>query len=138
MSFAIEKKMVDGVAVVGFHGRLTAGEAVEAFRSSMDQVLASGNVRIALDLSQTDYIDSSGLGTMVMAHSRVLKAGGRMTIFGMSSRHLELMIITKLTTVFEMYDDEIGAVNACIPGREVKRFDLLEFVEQQRRERDGE
>lgn len=134
MAFEIKDRTVDGVRIVEFHGRLVAGGAVEAFRAMMDSLLAEGVQYAVLDLRETDYIDSSALGCLVMTHTRFQKAGGKITLFGLSSRQLELLIITKLTTVFQLFEDELDAVNACIPGREPRKFDLLEFIQRTRRQ----
>ena len=83
---------------------------------------------------ETSYIDSSGLGFLVMAHSRAMQAGGKMPIFGLNRRSLELMILTKLTTVFELYETEGDAVNSCFAGRKVQHFDILDFVQRHRGE----
>lgn len=138
MAFEIKQRTVDGIPVVEFHGRLVAGPAIEAFRGALDELLAAGFTYAVLDLTATDYIDSSALGCLVMAHTRFQKAGGKITIFGLSSQQMELLVITKLTTVFALYEDEIDAVNACIPGREQRKFDLLEFVNRMRRQEGGE
>jgi len=137
MAFEIKKRSVDGVPVVEFHGRLVAGPAIEAFRSALDELISTGRNNAVLDLTETGYIDSSALGCLVMAHTRFQKAGGKVTLFGLSSQQLELLVITKLTTVFALYEDELDAVNACIPGREQRKFDLLEFVNRMRRQEGG-
>jgi anti-sigma B factor antagonist len=138
MAFEIKQRSVDGVPVVECHGRLVAGPAIEAFRATLDDLIASGQTHAVLDLTETDYIDSSALGCLVMAHTRFQKAGGKITLFGLSSQQMELLVITKLTTVFALYEDEIDAVNACIPGREPRKFDLLEFVNRTRRREGAE
>lgn len=138
MAFEIKERIVDGVSIVEFDGRLVAGDAVEAFRAKMESLLASGIRHAVLDLSETSYIDSSALGCLVMTHTSFQKAGGKVTLFGLSSNQLELLIITKLTTVFQLYEDELDAVNACIPGREPRKFDLLEFIQRSRRQEGGQ
>ncbi|HNY39189.1 MAG TPA: STAS domain-containing protein [Bryobacteraceae bacterium] len=138
MAFEIKKRSVDGVPVVEFHGRLVAGPAIEAFRAALDELISGGENHAVLDLTETDYIDSSALGCLVMAHTRFQKAGGKITLFGLSSQQMELLVITKLTTVFALFEDEIDAVNACIPGREPRKFDLLEFVNRMRRQEGGQ
>jgi anti-sigma B factor antagonist len=138
MAFEIRDRTVDGVRIVEFDGRLVAGDAVEAFRAKLDGLLASGVRYAVLDLRETSYIDSSALGCLVMTHTNFKKAGGKVTLYGLSSNQLELLIITKLTTVFQLYEDEIDAVNACIPGREPRKFDLLEFIQRTRRQEGGQ
>jgi anti-sigma B factor antagonist len=136
MAFEIKQRMVDGVTVLGFHGRLVAGEPVEAFRAAVDRLAGAGTKYLVLDLTHTTYIDSTALGCLVMTHTRFQKAEGKVTLFGLSAQQMELLVITKLTTVFALHADEIDAVNACIPGRKPRKFDLLEFV-QRTREKEG-
>jgi anti-sigma B factor antagonist len=61
-----------------------------------------------------------------------MKAKGKLPIFGLNRRGLELLILTKLSTVFELYEDETSAVNSCFPDRTAKRFDILQFVQSKR------
>lgn len=136
MSLEIDQHQRDGVVILGLHGRLILGDEVEQFRGAMEKLLASGQTRVAVDLRDVDYIDSSGLGCLVMQHTQIGNAGGMMVLFGLRERQMELMVITKLATVFRMADSEMGAVNASFPDRDVKPFDILSFVESQKN--DGE
>ena len=77
-----------------------------------------------------DYIDSSGLGLLVSAHSTLNKAGGGLALMHLSKRSAELLIFTKLATVFQIFDDEKAAVDSFFPHREVRRFDILDFVKK--------
>ena len=76
MSLEIEERGRDGVVMLGLNGRLVLGDELETFRGAMDRLLASGQTRVALDMRGVDYIDSSGLGCLVMQHTRAGKAGG--------------------------------------------------------------
>ncbi len=131
MSFSITEREVDGVVILSLNGRFVIGEAIEQFRARFDELLKAGRTRIALDLSGTDYIDSSGMGYFVVAHTQSEKAGGALTMFNLTQRSIDLMLLTKLSTVFNIYDNEIDAVNATFPERRVKKFDILDFVQRQ-------
>ncbi|MBI5280883.1 MAG: STAS domain-containing protein [Candidatus Solibacter usitatus] len=135
MSFGIERREKDGVVILAPNGRLTLGEALETFRAAMERLLSEGATRVVLDFRQVDYIDSSGLGCLVVSHTRMAKAGGAMPLYGLNRRALELMVVTKLSTVFRIAENEMDAVNMCYPERETKAFDILSFVEQQRKSR---
>lgn len=111
---------------------MVIGEAVEKMRIEVEALLASGLARVAVDCSGLEYIDSSALGCLVMAHSRCEQAGGVMVLFALNQRNVELLIITKLATVFRITDAEQDAVNLCYPGRAVSSFDILNFVTDQR------
>lgn len=134
MAFELLRRERDGVPIVELHGRLMMGEPVEAFRSMLEQLEAEGHTSGVLDMRDVDYIDSTGLGSLVYTHTRAQKAGGKIAMFGLSARQLELMVLTKLSVVFPLFEHEIDAVNACIPGRESRKFDILEFIEKQRSE----
>jgi anti-sigma B factor antagonist len=72
---------------------------------------------------------------LIVGHSAMREAGGSMKLLHLSKRHLELMVISKLTTVFEIFDDEQQAINSFYSDREIRRFDILEFVKSQEGEK---
>jgi anti-sigma B factor antagonist len=142
MSFTIERRERDGVPILALNGRLVAGGPVEQLReellATLDLCLASDLRALVLDCRETSYIDSSGLGLLVLAHSRAAKMDGKLPVFGLNRRGLELLILTKLSTVFQLYEDETSAVNSCFPDRTAKRFDILQFVQSKRTEDAGQ
>lgn len=131
MALEIRQREVESVLILDLKGRLVAGPDVTDLRSTIGSVVARGSLKVIINLQQVDYIDSTGLGTLVIAHSTLEKAGGAMKLLHLSKRSAELLILTKLSTVFEMFDDEQAAINSFFPGREVRRFDILEFVKSQ-------
>ena len=137
MPYPIQRRERDGVVILAPQGKLVLGEPNEALRAAFKELTDAGQFRIVLDLSDVPYIDSSGLGCLVMAHTRVENAGGALPIFGLQQRHMELLVITKLSTVFRLADNELDAVNLCFPDREAHTFDVLSFVEEQRRRSKG-
>jgi anti-sigma B factor antagonist len=132
MAYGIEQRLNDGVVILAPRGRLVLGEPVQAFRQRLEELFAESCARIALDLTNVDYIDSSALGCLVFAHTRMQKAGGVISIFGLNQRHMELLVITKLYAVFRIAETEPDAINFCYPDRSSHPFDILAFVEQQR------
>jgi anti-sigma B factor antagonist len=82
-------------------------------------------------MKEVDYIDSTGLGGLVISFTTLKKGGGALKLLNLSRRNIELLILTKLSTVFEIYDDEQDAVNSFFPNRKIKKFDILNFVRQQ-------
>ena len=92
--------------------------------------------RVVLNLSGVDYIDSSGLGMLVNCFTTLERNGGGMRILSPSERDMELMVLTKLATVFEVFNEEQQAVNSFFPDREIKKFDILSFVQEQRKAKD--
>lgn len=130
MAMEIGQSEKEGIVILEPKGRLTVGEASE-LRDRVRSLMESGKKNFILDLAQVDYIDSTGLGTMVICFTSVQKAGGKLKLLRLSRRNIELLVLTKLTTVFEIFNDEQDAVNSFFPNREIKRFDILEFVQRQ-------
>lgn len=128
MALAVQQREVEGIVILDLDGRLVVGPEATDLRRKMTQLIDQDRTKTILNLKKVDYIDSTGLGTLVIGHSINEKAGGAMKLLNVSKRGAQLMILTKLTTVFEIFDDEQAAINSFFPDREVKRFDILDFV----------
>ena len=124
----------EGITILDLDGRLIVGEAVGKLREKIVSLSNAGVKNVILNLAGVDYIDSTGLGSLVICFTTLQKAGGVMKILNLSKRNVELLVLTKLTTVFELYNDEQDAVNSFFPNREIKTFDILSFVQQQKDE----
>jgi anti-sigma B factor antagonist len=131
MSLAIGQRTKEGIVILDLKGRLVVGEPVASLRERIRQLAESGSVSVILNLEQVDYIDSTGLGSMVICYTTLQKAGGALKILNLSRRNIELLVLTKLSTVFEVFNDEQDAVNSFFPNREIRKFDILSFVQQQ-------
>jgi anti-sigma B factor antagonist len=94
----------------------------------------AGSRNVALDLAEVDYIDSTGLGALVICATALRKNGGNMKLVNLNRRNIELLVMTKLATVFEIFADEQDAVNSYYPDRTSKTFDILDFVQKMQRE----
>jgi anti-anti-sigma factor len=135
MSLDITEHQREAVTVLVFKGRLTVGES-NRVRDKVTEVMAAGRNNIIFDLGQVDYIDSTGLGGMVICFTSLKKAGGALKLVNPNKRNVELLLLTKLHTIFEVFTEEQDAVNSFFPDREIKRFDILSFV--QSHEKDDE
>jgi anti-sigma B factor antagonist len=131
MALEIAEHQVEGVTVLALKGRITVGE-VTPVREKISRLRAAGHNLIVLDLEQVDYIDSTGLGNLVISYTQVQKASGALKLLHLNKRNVELLALTRLLTVFEVFGEETEAVNSFFPGREIKRFDILSFVQQHR------
>jgi len=129
MSLEITEHVREGVVILTLKGRLTVGESASVHERVI-QVLASGRANLIVDLSAVDYIDSMGLGSLVHCFTSVKKAGGALKLLRLSKRNVELLLLTKLHNVFEVFAEEEDAVNSFFPDRVAKRFDILNFVQQ--------
>ncbi len=107
----IEKRLVDGVTIVSVHGRIMFGEEATALRDSLKQAL-SKNPQMVLNLAGVTYIDSGGLGTLVGVYSSARSAGADIKLTGLGPRLRDVLQVTKLATVFEVYDSEQEALAA--------------------------
>jgi anti-sigma B factor antagonist len=130
MSLEIQEREREGIILLDLKGRIIAGDEVGTFRSAIERLSESGQPKIILNLHAVDYIDSLGLGTMVMCYTRLRKIGGIAKLSQLNRRNLELLLLTKIDTIFEVFDDETEAVNSFFPEREIRRFDILAFVKQ--------
>ena len=129
MALSIARREKEDIQLLDLEGRITAGEEVAAFRNLIDEEIAANHRRVVLNMAGVDYIDSTGLGSLVICFTRLQKAGGTLKLLNLNRRHIELLVLTKLTTVFEVFDDEQDAVNSFFPDRKIKRFDILSFVQ---------
>ncbi|BDC50418.1 hypothetical protein F183_A27340 [Bryobacterales bacterium F-183] len=132
MSLQLVRRDREGVAIFDLIGRLVVGPAATQFRDAVEQSIARGESRIILNLSRIEYVDSTGLGALVLCFTKAKKAGGGLKLVGLQKRDLELLVLTKLTTVFDVYTDEDDAFNSFFPEREIQRFDILAFVKSHR------
>jgi len=132
MSLDIRQRERENVQILDLKGRLTVGEETSTLREKLQKMAADGASKVILNLQEVDYIDSTGLGCLVMCYNTLKKAGGSMKLLHLSKRNVELLVLTKLTTVFEMFSDEQDAVNSFFPGREIKKFDILDFVQSRK------
>lgn len=130
MSLQLKRREREGVIILDLTGRLVAGEEATILREEV-KALATGPVNVIFNLAGVDFIDSTGLGSMVICFTTVRKAGGVIKLLNLSRRNVELLVLTKLETVFEVFNDEQDAVNSFFPDREVKKFDILAFVQSQ-------
>jgi anti-sigma B factor antagonist len=130
MKLEITERQKEGVTILDLTGRLVAGGECETLREIVRRLAGAGVTRIILNLEHVAYIDSTGLGTMVLGYTTMTRAGGGLKLLNLTKREVELLILTKLTTVFEIFNDEQSAVNSFFPGREIKRFDILSFIQE--------
>ena len=131
MALEIQEREREGIIILDLKGRLIVGEPVSSLREKVRELIDDGKLNIILDLENVDYIDSTGLGGLVISFTSVKKAGGALKILKLSKRNIELLILTKLTTVFEIFMDEQDAINSFFPNRQIRKFDILDFVQQQ-------
>jgi len=127
----IHKRDREGITILDLKGRLVVGEPSGRLREKLAEETNQGVRRVILNLEGVEYIDSTGLGSMVICFTSQQKAGGALKLMKLNRRNVELLVLTKLSTVFEVFQEEQDAVNSFFPDREIKRIDILSFVKQQ-------
>lgn len=130
MALVISRHEKEGIAICSLTGAISAGDSASSLRTLIGELLAEGKNRVVLNLEGVTFIDSTGLGALILAHSTLKVASGALKLSHLSKRNIQLLVITKLTTVFELFNDESDAVNSFFPTRQIKAFDILTFVQK--------
>lgn len=112
MSVKLTTRKVGDVTVIDAVGRITLGEGSSSFRDTVRSLATKGDRKLLLNLAEVTYIDSSGIGELVSAFTTVTNQGGQLKLLQLTKRIKELLQITKLYTVFDVFDDEAAAVRS--------------------------
>jgi anti-sigma B factor antagonist len=134
MALSIHQREREGITILDLDGRITVGPEASALRDKCSALAGEGKRNLALEMAQVDFIDSTGLGALVMVATSFRKTGGNVKLVNVNRRNIELMVMTKLATVFEFFTDEQDAINSYYPDRKVKNFDILDFVQRMKDE----
>lgn len=110
MSATINIRQNGDVVLVDVGGKITLGDGSVAIREAVKKLVADGTKKIVLNLGDVSYIDSSGIGELVSAFTTVSNNGGSLKLLNLTKRVQDLLQITKLYTVFEVFNDEAEAV----------------------------
>ncbi len=112
MSVTANVRKVGDVEVVDLNGRITLGEGCGKLRDTIKDLLNKGTKKILLNMGGVSYVDSAGLGELVGSHATVSHQGGTLKLLNLQKKILDLMQITKLHTIFEVFEDENAAVQS--------------------------
>jgi anti-sigma B factor antagonist len=110
MSLKMGTREVKDIIIIDLSGQLTMGEASAAIRAEVHDAVGNGFRKILLNLGGVSYIDSAGLGELTSAYTSVKNRDGALKLLNLTKRVHDLMQITKLYTVFDVYDDEKKAL----------------------------
>ncbi|HEY8548353.1 MAG TPA: STAS domain-containing protein [Vicinamibacterales bacterium] len=108
----IEERTVDDVTVLDLKGKMTLGEGDELLKDKINSLVSQGHKKILLNLEAVPYIDSAGLGEIVRTYTSISRQGGKLKLLNVSKRIQDLLVITKLITIFDSYDNEADAVRS--------------------------
>jgi anti-sigma B factor antagonist len=110
VALTIASREVDGVTVLDLSGRITLGEGSVQLRDAIRDLIGKGQKNILLNLGDVTYIDSSGLGEMVSAYTTARNQSASLKLLQLNKKVKDLLQLTKLYTVFDIYDDEASGI----------------------------
>ena len=108
----IEQRMVGSVVVLDLSGKLALGDGDGLLKDKVHSLVFQGSKEVALNLANLSYIDSAGLGELIAAHSTITRNGGHIKVFNLTKRVSDLLAITKVLTVFDVFDSEQEALKS--------------------------
>jgi anti-sigma B factor antagonist len=110
MNMVLNARRLDDIVILDLSGRITIGEGTLIIRDHILKLLNAGDRKFLLNLTDVDYIDSSGLGELVTSFTTVRNQGGHLKLLNLTKRVQDLLQITKLLTVFEVFNSEAEAL----------------------------
>src|SRR4030095_17190372 len=106
----IKERQVGDVAILDLSGKITIGEGSVQLREAVRKLLDEGKKKVLLNLGDVSYVDSSGIGELVSSYTTTNNQGGQLKLLNLTKKIQDLLMITKLLTVFETHDNEEKAV----------------------------
>jgi len=107
----LEQRIVGNVAVVKVTGDITLNKGGDVLlKDKVQSLIHQGHKQLLIDLSGVSYVDSAGLGELVQAYATTKNRGGALKLLNVTKRLRDLLVVTKLLTVFEAFDDEAAAL----------------------------
>jgi anti-sigma B factor antagonist len=106
----INERQIGSAVILDMSGDVIFGEGSKTLRSAIRQKISEGKTNIFLNFKDVCYVDSSGIGELVSGYTALKREGGKLTLLNLSPRVKELLEITKLLAVFEIYDEEFSAL----------------------------
>jgi len=106
----ITARTLGDIRILDCSGKITLDAGMLSLRNTLHDTLQSGANKIVLNLAHTKYIDSSGVGELLHAHDLVTNAGGQMRLLNLTKKISDPLVITKLLTVFNAFNDEQAAI----------------------------
>ena len=108
----ISERTSGNVTIVDLNGKLTLGDATQRLHDKVNSLVQQGRRSIVLNLGEVSSVDSGGLGELVRTLTTMQKHGGSLKVANLPKRIQDLLVMTRLVTVFDTYDDEATALNS--------------------------
>ena len=106
----IDIRTVGDIHILDCSGKITLGEGTMAVRNTVRDLLKAGGKKIVLNLAEVNYIDSPGVGELVSTYTTVVNQGGQLKLLSLTKKIQEVMAITRLLTVFQVYESESESI----------------------------
>ncbi|HEY0406708.1 MAG TPA: STAS domain-containing protein [Pyrinomonadaceae bacterium] len=106
----IQERQAGDVTILDLDGKITIGEGSTSLRSAIRRLAEEGKKKILLNLQSVNYMDSTGLGELIASYTTISRDGGQLKLLQLSGKIQDLLVITKLLTVFDVYDSEADAL----------------------------
>jgi anti-sigma B factor antagonist len=108
----LHERLIGDVTIIDVEGRITVQDGADTFRDAVRQLVRQGRVKLVLNLKDTSYIDSTALGEIIRTYTSVIRKGGTLKLLNVPARVHELLTITSLLSVFDLFDAEADAVKS--------------------------
>ncbi len=108
----IRQRQAGDVVILDLNGEVRIGDSATALRGAIRGLIAGGNKKILLNLAGVKYIDSSGIGELIANYTTVGRGGGELKLLNLTEKVQDLLVITKLLTVFDVYEEESEALSS--------------------------
>ena len=109
----LEQRMAGNVAIISIDGDITLNKGGDVLlKDKVQSLIQQGTKNIVIDLSRVAYVDSAGLGQLVQAYATTKNKGGALKLVNVTKKLKDLLVVTKLLTVFDTFDDEKAAISS--------------------------
>jgi anti-sigma B factor antagonist len=108
----VKERQAGDVTILDLNGSVRMGEGAIALRNAIRSLVEQGKKKILLNLGGVKNIDSSGIGELIANYTTISRDGGQLKLLNLTEKIQNLLVITKLLTVFDSYDNEAEALNS--------------------------
>jgi anti-sigma B factor antagonist len=108
----LKERQAGDVTILDLQGAVRMGEGSIALRNAIRQLIEGGKTKILLNLGSVNYMDSSGIGELIANYTTITRGGGQLKLLNLTDKIQNLLVITKLLTVFDAYEGEAEALNS--------------------------
>lgn len=108
----VQERQAGDVTILDMNGEVRIGEGSIALRDAIRKLSGEGKTKLLLNLRGVKYVDSSGIGELIANYTTVSRQGGQLKLLNLTDRIQNLLVITKLLTVFDVYEDEATALKS--------------------------